>query len=127
MSIDPMSRRLFLTRGASTVLASPLLWTAAMRADMPRPAAATPVEKNIDGYIAGYMTAMNAPGMTLGLTDSSKTLRTAGYGFADVDKRIAVNEKHLFQIGSITKSFVALVLPLIPRPPCLQNTRNMSS
>jgi D-alanyl-D-alanine carboxypeptidase len=110
MSIDRMSRRLFLTRGAGAALATPLFWTAAMRAAMPQPAAATPVEKDLDGYIAGYMTAMNAPGMTLGLTDSSKTLRTAGYGFADVDKRIAVNEQHLFQIGSITKSFVALVL-----------------
>jgi D-alanyl-D-alanine carboxypeptidase len=110
MSIDRMSRRLFLTRGAGAALTTPLFWTTDMRAAMPRPAAATPVEKDLDGYIAGYMTAMNAPGLTLGLTDSSRTLRTAGYGFADVDKRIAVNERHLFQIGSITKSFVALVL-----------------
>ena len=110
MSIEYMSRRLFVTRSAEAALATPLFWTAAMRAAMPQPAAATPVEKDLDNYIAGYMTAMNAPGMTLALTDSSKTLRTAGYGFADVDKRIAVNERHLFQIGSITKSFVALVL-----------------
>jgi D-alanyl-D-alanine carboxypeptidase len=110
MSIKPISRRLFVTRGAEAALATPLFWTAAMRAAMPQPAAATPVEKDLDGYIASYMTAMNAPGMTLGLTDSNSTLRTAGYGFADVDKRIAVNERHLFQIGSITKSFLALVL-----------------
>jgi D-alanyl-D-alanine carboxypeptidase len=110
MSIDSMSRRLFLTRGASAAMATPLFWTAGMRAAMPQPAATSPVEKHLDDYIASYMTAMNAPGMTLGLTDSSKTLRTDGYGFADVDKRIAVNEGHLFQIGSITKSFVALVL-----------------
>ncbi|MGB7281373.1 MAG: serine hydrolase domain-containing protein [Candidatus Acidiferrum sp.] len=110
MSIERISRRLFVTRGAEAALATPLFWTAAMRAAMPQPAAATPVEKELDGFIAGYMPAMNAPGMTLGLTDSSKTLRAAGYGFADVDKRIAVNERHLFEIGSITKSFVALVL-----------------
>ena len=108
-STDRMSRRLFLTRGGGA-LATPLLWTATMREAIPQPVAATPLEKDLDGYIAGYMTAMNAPGLTLGLTGSSKTLRTAGYGFADVDKRIAVNERHLFQIGSITKSFVALVL-----------------
>ena len=81
-----------------------------MRAAMPQPAATTPVEKELDGYIANYMATMNAPGMTLGLADSTKILRTAGYGFADVDNRIAVNERHLFQIGSITKSFVALVI-----------------
>jgi D-alanyl-D-alanine carboxypeptidase len=109
MSIDPLSRRLFLTR-TGAALAAPLFWTPAMRAAMPRPHAATPLEADLDGYIAAYMTAMNAPGMTLGLTDSTKTVRTAGYGFADVDKHIAVNDQHLFQIGSITKSFVALVL-----------------
>jgi CubicO group peptidase (beta-lactamase class C family) len=110
MYSDRMSRRLFLTYGAGAAPGTPLFWTAAMRAAMPQPATATPSEKDLDGYIADYITAMNAPGMTLGLTDSRKTLRTAGYGFADVDKRIAVNERHLFQIGSITKSFVALVL-----------------
>ncbi len=110
VSIEPMNRRLFLRRSAGATLAMPLFWTAAMRAAMPQTAAATPVEKELDAYIVDYMRAMNAPGMALGLTDSSKTLRTAGYGFADVDKRIAVNEHHLFQIGSITKSFVALVL-----------------
>jgi CubicO group peptidase (beta-lactamase class C family) len=110
MSIERMSRRLFFTRSAGAVLATPLFWTAAARAAMPQPTAAAPVEKDLDAYIVDYMRAMNAPGMALGLTDSSKVLRTAGYGFADVDKRIAVNERHLFQIGSITKSFAALVL-----------------
>jgi CubicO group peptidase (beta-lactamase class C family) len=56
------------------------------------------------------MEVMNAPGMTLGLTGVDKTWRTAGFGYADVDKRTAVTTDHLFQIGSITKSFVALVL-----------------
>jgi CubicO group peptidase (beta-lactamase class C family) len=56
------------------------------------------------------MPAMNAPGMTLGLTNADKTLRTAGYGFANIDQRVPVSTDHLFQIGSISKSFVALVL-----------------
>jgi D-alanyl-D-alanine carboxypeptidase len=110
MSIEGISRRLFLTHSAGAALAIPVFWTAAMREAMPQPAAATTVEKDLDAYVVEYMRAMNAPGMTLGLTDSSKTLRTACYGFADVDKRVPVNERHLFQIGSITKSFVALVL-----------------
>lgn len=87
-----------------------MLWTPALRAAMPLPAAANTTDKNLDGYIAAYMTAMNAPGLTLGLADVTRTVRTAGYGFADVDRRVAVNDRHLFQIGSITKSFVALVL-----------------
>src|SRR6516162_7469693 len=47
MSIERVSRRLFLTRSADAALAAPLFWTAAMRAAMPQPAAATPVEKDL--------------------------------------------------------------------------------
>jgi D-alanyl-D-alanine carboxypeptidase len=110
MPIDRLTRRAFLNRSAAATLAGPLLWTPAARAAMPLPMAAGPADENLDGYVAAYMTAMNAPGLTLCLTDASRTVRTAGYGFADVDKHVAVNDEHLFQIGSITKSFVALVL-----------------
>ncbi|HEY1985735.1 MAG TPA: serine hydrolase domain-containing protein [Terracidiphilus sp.] len=74
------------------------------------PAATGPLDSKLDSYIADYMRAMNAPGMTLGLTDAARTRRVAGYGFANVDQHVAVGADHLFQIGSITKSFVALVI-----------------
>jgi CubicO group peptidase (beta-lactamase class C family) len=113
MPIDRLTRRSFLTRGSFATIAagsSSLLFSRAAMADSPMPKAANQLEKNLDDYIAMYMPAMNAPGMTLGLTDASRTLRTAGYGYADVDQRVPVSESHLFQIGSITKSFVALVI-----------------
>ncbi len=53
---------------------------------------------------------MNAPGMTQALTDAKATIRTAGYGFANVDLKTPVAPEHLFQIGSITKSFTALIM-----------------
>ena len=56
------------------------------------------------------MRAMNAPGMTQALTDTKTTIRTASYGFANVDLKAPVTPDHLFQIGSITKSFAALIL-----------------
>jgi D-alanyl-D-alanine carboxypeptidase len=108
-----LSRRNFLTSSALATLAAggnSLLGATAQHAVLPMPAADGPVDTRLDGYIAAYMQAMNAPGLTLGLTNASETLRTAGYGFADVDRKIAVNGDHLFQIGSITKSFVALVI-----------------
>ena len=113
MPIDSLSRRSFLSRGSLATLAvtSPLLFrSAAARADMPMPKASGALEEHLDAYIAAYMPAMNAPGMTLGLTDAGKTLRTAGYGFANIDQHVPVSTGHLFQIGSISKSFVALVL-----------------
>jgi CubicO group peptidase (beta-lactamase class C family) len=74
------------------------------------PSASTPLEKNLDMYIAAYMPAMNAPGLTLSLTDANATRRVACYGYANLDQRLSVGPDHLFEIGSITKSFVALVI-----------------
>lgn len=74
------------------------------------PKASDPLDEKLDAFVAPYMAAMNAPGLTLGLTDAQTTRRAVGYGYADIDKRIPVSPDLLFQIGSITKSFVALVL-----------------
>src|SRR5579871_5206668 len=101
MLMNGLTRRSFLSRSVAAGLTGPSFWSETARAAMPMPAANDSSDTTLDSYIATYMTAMNAPGLTLGLTDAAKTLRTAGYGFADVDKRIAVNGDHLFQIGSI--------------------------
>jgi D-alanyl-D-alanine carboxypeptidase len=115
--IASLSRRAFLSRStAATVAAASatagnvLFWSPAAYAAIPMPKASGALEEKLDAYIATYMPAMNAPGMTLGLTDANKTLRTAGYGYASIELQTAVEPTHLFQIGSITKSFVALVL-----------------
>ena len=77
---------------------------------MPMPPAQGEAEKKLDTFTADYMRVMNAPGMTQALTDTKTTIRTAGYGFANVDLKTPVTTDHLFQIGSITKSFAALIL-----------------
>ncbi|MGD0735894.1 MAG: serine hydrolase domain-containing protein [Terracidiphilus sp.] len=113
MPIDCLSRRSFLSRGSLATLAvtsAPFFLSAEARADLLLPKPSGSLEQQLDAYIAAYMPAMNAPGMTLGLTDASKTLRTAGYGLANIDQHVPVSTDHLFQIGSISKSFVALVL-----------------
>jgi D-alanyl-D-alanine carboxypeptidase len=74
------------------------------------PPAKGEVEKKLDGFTADYMRSMNAPGMTQALTDAKVTIRAAGYGFSNVDLKAPVTPDHLFQIGSITKSFAALIL-----------------
>jgi D-alanyl-D-alanine carboxypeptidase len=113
MALERLTRRSFLARSAAASIvtgSASMLWSDAARAAMPLPNASGLAEENLDSYIAAYMSAMNAPGMTLGLTDATGTVRTAGYGFADLDLRTPVNDSHLFQIGSITKSFVAFVV-----------------
>lgn len=54
------------------------------------------------------MKAMNAPGITLALAPREGAARVATYGYANVETKDAVTPNHLFQVGSITKSFVAL-------------------
>lgn len=111
-----LTRRNFLSRSVLAAAAANTapFWTPVARAAMPMPqqgsAAGKEVDAKLDAYIAQYMPAMNAPGLTLGLTSAQATLRVAGYGFANIDRKSPVTTSHLFQIGSITKSFVALVL-----------------
>ena len=64
----------------------------------------------LDRFIRAYLPAMNAPGLTLALTHARDTVHTAGYGYADLSAKTAVTAEHLFEIGSITKSFVAVMV-----------------
>ncbi|HXP09778.1 MAG TPA: serine hydrolase domain-containing protein, partial [Acidobacteriaceae bacterium] len=105
-----LDRRSFLALGGGTAIsaaASARLWALGT---MPMPSAKGEVESKLDAFTATYMQAMNAPGMTQALTDTKGTIRTAGYGFANVDLKTPVAPEHLFQIGSITKSFVAIIM-----------------
>jgi D-alanyl-D-alanine carboxypeptidase len=105
-----INRRTFLALGGGTAVSaatSTRLW--ALQA-MPMPAARGAFEGKLDAFTATYMQAMNAPGMTQALTDTRGTLRTAGYGFANVDLKTSVAPEQLFQIGSITKSFLAIIM-----------------
>ncbi|HEX4038665.1 MAG TPA: serine hydrolase domain-containing protein [Acidobacteriaceae bacterium] len=112
LSLRNCSRRSFLSASAfaagATLLPHPDAW-----ADLPMPSPSSPLEHNLDAYLdaylAAYLPAMNAPGLTLGLTDAASTRRVSCYGYADLERRLPVTPNHLFQIGSITKSFVALV------------------
>jgi len=66
--------------------------------------------QRLDEYIARHMAEVGAPGMTLALADRKGLLRASAYGFADVKAGIKVSPETLFEIGSISKSFVAIVV-----------------
>src|SRR6266508_5970796 len=69
-----------------------------------------PAYQRLDEYIARHMSEVGAPGMTLALSDRNGLLRASEYGFADVKAGIKVTPQTLFEIGSISKSFVAIVV-----------------
>ena len=64
----------------------------------------------LDRFVEQYLRDMHAPGMTLVLADRDAVQRVVTYGFGDREARRAVDAGELFQIGSISKSFVALAL-----------------
>jgi CubicO group peptidase (beta-lactamase class C family) len=111
MPMSPIRRRLlaFGIWGAAPALLGARLVRASARA---RPEAGTSRSAlaALDRFIAGYCAAMNAPGLTLGLADAEGAIRTSAYGYVDLKARIPVTTQDLFEIGSITKSFVALTI-----------------
>jgi CubicO group peptidase (beta-lactamase class C family) len=64
----------------------------------------------LDDFIKRYLREMNAPGLTLGLANRNGAIRTASFGFADLEAKTLLTPEMPFQIGSISKSFVALTL-----------------
>jgi CubicO group peptidase (beta-lactamase class C family) len=63
--------------------------------------------KPIDSFVENYLRTMNAPGLTLVLADRDGVQRVVTYGFSDTETRTRVTPDLLFQIGSISKSFLA--------------------
>jgi CubicO group peptidase (beta-lactamase class C family) len=64
----------------------------------------------LDRFVEQFMRDMNSPGMTLVLADREGVQRVATYGFGDLDRQRKLKADELFEIGSITKSFLALAL-----------------
>lgn len=64
----------------------------------------------LDRFVEQYLREMNAPGMALVLADRDGVQRVAHYGFSNLESREPPTEDTLFEIGSISKSFVALAL-----------------
>jgi len=106
MNMNSLSRRDMLAMGLLATVPLELLAELARSA----PAGNSNAMRTLDGFIAGYCAAMNAPGLTLGLANAGGTVRVASYGYVDLAAKVPVTPSHLFEIGSITKSFVGLVV-----------------
>ncbi|MBV9303618.1 MAG: serine hydrolase [Acidobacteriaceae bacterium] len=108
-----LRRRAFLIGAlrASTLSATTfLVQEGTLSAEQARDASFGPVFGPLDDFIQAYMRAMNSPGLTLALADKDRVVRTAAFGFSDLETKAPVTPDLLFEVGSITKSFVALTL-----------------
>jgi CubicO group peptidase (beta-lactamase class C family) len=69
-----------------------------------------PAFEALDAFVATYLRTMDAPGLTLAIADRGGVLRVTTYGFSDRERQAVVDRDQLFEIGSITKSFVAFAI-----------------
>ncbi len=76
-------------------------WTAAARAD------------SIDEYIARAMKQFDLPGLALLVVRDGQVVKAAGYGFADIERKIPVTPETVFKIGSISKQLIATGIMLL--------------
>jgi D-alanyl-D-alanine carboxypeptidase len=109
-----MSRREMLVLGVGSAAAGVLPYGRASSAEAPATSRARGARAAglaaLDRFIAGYSEAMNAPGLALALADRAGPIRVSAYGYSRLETRLPVSTSDLFEIGSITKSFVALTL-----------------
>src|SRR5262245_14850041 len=59
-------------------------------------------------YIATHLQEYGLPGMTLCVADREGFVATVQVGWSDIDRHLPLRPDHLFQIGSISKSFAAI-------------------
>jgi len=92
---------------AAAGLAGPR-WVAAETGDDPGPYRRA--FASLDAFITQYLADLGAPGLTLALADLGGVRRVATYGVGDLARQSVLRSEQLFEIGSITKSCVALAL-----------------
>jgi CubicO group peptidase (beta-lactamase class C family) len=61
-------------------------------------------------YARREITELGLPGMSLSITDAEGFVAVLTVGVADLETREPIRPDHLFQIGSISKSFLALTI-----------------
>lgn len=67
----------------------------------------------IDDFVNAEMKRLHIPGMTLGIVQKGKVIRSAAYGIADVELNTPVTIDSVFEIGSVTKQFTAFATMML--------------
>jgi CubicO group peptidase (beta-lactamase class C family) len=105
-----ISRRRFISTSAKSAVAVTVLHSFMPARVLAQAAAVQPVFTRLDEFIARHMRETGAPGMTLALANRDGLIRVSTYGYADTKAGSRVVPETMFEIGSISKSFVALTL-----------------
>lgn len=105
-----LSRRKFLSTTTKSAVAITVLRSVGPFSVLAQSAAMQPAFARLDEYITRHMRETGAPGMTLALANRDGLIRASTYGYADTKAGLRVVPETMFEIGSISKSFVSLAL-----------------
>ncbi|WP_235297507.1 serine hydrolase domain-containing protein [Portibacter marinus] len=61
----------------------------------------------LDSIVLDLMNIQKVPGVILALIENGKLIKISSYGYADFDKKLALQSNHGFNVGSISKTFTA--------------------
>lgn len=66
--------------------------------------------ERIDTFVRDLLAADGTPAIAIALTDRERTIHVAAHGMANIEAGLPATPEHLFEIGSISKSFAAVVV-----------------
>ena len=64
----------------------------------------------VDAVVSQAMSTFEVPAIAVGIIQDGKIVHSKGYGLRDLDRKLPVNDKTLFAIGSTTKAFTSYVI-----------------
>ena len=67
----------------------------------------------VDDFVKKQLAASRVPGLSLAVIKDGKVAKVAGYGFADLEKRIPAQPDTVYKIGSVSKQFIATGIMLL--------------
>src|SRR5688572_1697477 len=67
----------------------------------------------IDDYIRSEMQRQKIPGLAIAVLKDGKTIKSEGYGLANVELNVPAKPETVFKIGSVSKQFIASGIMLL--------------
>src|SRR4051794_14609087 len=62
---------------------------------------------SVDGKVRLAMDRQHIPGLSIAIIKDGKIIKAAGYGFANVEKKIPATPETIYELASVSKQFVA--------------------
>jgi CubicO group peptidase (beta-lactamase class C family) len=75
--------------------------------------AQTATERAVDRFVRSEMERQKIPGVSLAVIQNGKPLIVKGYGFANLEHKVAVTPETFFQSASVGKQFTAMAVMLL--------------